>query len=685
VLAPALLAVLLGAGVQPAAGAPPPPPEVPDVGETVVTGTRAPRPAADLPTTVLVIGREELQRAAATTVDAALRRLPSFATLRRSTSLVADPSSQGLNLRGVAPSAVSRALLVDDGVPVNDPFAGWVAWRAVPRLALDRIEVAPGGASALYGSFALGGVVALVPREITGPALEVESAGGTPGTYELAAHAADRRGVLAGALDVETAGTDGYVVVAPEARGAIDRRAHARHATVSGRLVAERGGGPRLTLGGAFFDEDQDGGTRFTRAAARALTGRVGLAWRSGPAHLSATAFGGTRRFTQDRARVAADRSTEAHAAAQEVPSTDAGLSLLASVPARAGHSLSAGMDLRAVAGTSEERLFPASTSASSTISRDAGGRQWTGGLFAQDAWEALPGLELAGALRLDLWRSDRGRTLRRAADGTADEERFDARSRAIVSPRVALRWTASPAVTVRASAYRAFRAPTLNELYRAFQVGTVLTAPNPALEPETLIGAETGPEISLGGALRVRAAAFWNVLADGMTIATLPSPLPDGATRQRVNLGRIRVRGVETDATLRFAPLEATLAWTHTDARVTSSPGFEALQGKRLAHDPPDRVTARLVLDDVALAGALVEVRWTARAFEDDLERLPLPAYAVVDLGAWRALGRAADIFVELENALDRAYLAGRAGVETIGAPRTVRAGLRVRLGDAR
>jgi outer membrane receptor protein involved in Fe transport len=48
------------------------------------------------------------------TADAALRILPSFPTLRRSTSFVADPSSQGLNLRGVAPSAVARALLLED-------------------------------------------------------------------------------------------------------------------------------------------------------------------------------------------------------------------------------------------------------------------------------------------------------------------------------------------------------------------------------------------------------------------------------------------------------------------------------------------------------------------------------------------------------------------------------------------
>jgi iron complex outermembrane recepter protein len=121
---------------------------------TVVTATRLPRPQRDLPATVVVLPRGELVRSPALTTDSLLRALPSAATFRRSTSLVADPSSQGLNLRGVGPSGVSRSLVLLDGVPVNDAFGGWVLWRALPRRGLERVEVVPGGGSALYGSAA---------------------------------------------------------------------------------------------------------------------------------------------------------------------------------------------------------------------------------------------------------------------------------------------------------------------------------------------------------------------------------------------------------------------------------------------------------------------------------------------------------------------------------------------------
>jgi iron complex outermembrane receptor protein len=657
----------------------------PDLGETVVSATRLPRPATDLPTTVLVVRSDELDRSAATTLDASLRTLPSFATLRRSTSLVADPSSQGLNLRGVAPSAVARALLLDDGVPVNDPFGGWIAWRAVPRLGLERVEVAPGGASALYGSFALGGVVALVPRAVDGAAVRAEAYGGSLGTRGIAVWGADRAGALGGSIEAEHAATDGYVVVAPWDRGAVDGRAAARHTTVSARVLAGGATGARLTLGGTFFDEDQDGGTRYTQAAQRTATARLGLAARVGEVRVDAALYGGARRFTQDRARVSADRSSEALAASQEVPSNDVGGWAVAALPPLGAHVVSAGLDLRRVSGTSREDLHPAEPTSSSPLAREASGTQWTGGLFAQDAWSPSAALELAGAVRVDLWRDEDGRTaVTRAGDGV-EEVRLAARTRAVLSPRLAVRWSPSSAVTVRASAYRAFRAPTLNELYRSFQVGTVLTAPNPALEAETLVGGEVGPELRLGG-VSLRATGYWNALLDPLTIVTLDAPLPDGSTRQRVNLGRARVRGVETEVAWRVSgPLALSAAWTLADSSVTSAPGHPELVGKALVHAPAHRISARAVLASARLGSAAVEVRWLGRAFEDDRNTLELPAYATLDFLASRPMVGGLELFAAIENALDRTYLVGRAGVDTVGAPRAVRAGLRYSGGAAR
>jgi outer membrane receptor protein involved in Fe transport len=383
---------------------------------------------------------------------------------------------------------------------------------------------------------------------------------------------------------------------------------------------------------------------------------------------------------------VADGRVAESLAASQEVPSTDLGASLLATLARAGDHAPSAGLDVRRVSGTSREAVFPPEGAPlDATVAREASGAQWTGGVFVQDAWTPHEALELAGAVRLDLWRDEDGRSERTLADGTAVTEGFDARSRTVVSPRLAVRWTPRAFATLRASAYRAFRAPTLSELYRPFQVGTVLTAANPALVAEVLTGAEAGPELTLPGGLSLRASAFWSELEDPITIVTLAAPLEDGATRRRENLGRVRTRGVEAEVAWRPAlPVRASLAWTRADARVVSAPGDEELVGKVLPHDPRDRVAARVRLERAGFLAA-AEVRWLSRAFEDDRNTLPLPAFAVVDATVAAPLARGLEVFVAAENLLDRRRLVGRAGVDTVAAPRLVRAGLRLGAGGPR
>ena len=62
-------------------------------------------------------------------------------------------------------SGASRAVVLADGIPLNDPFGGWIYWSRVPRTSVNSIEVLRGGASHLYGSAALGGVINIFQRQ----------------------------------------------------------------------------------------------------------------------------------------------------------------------------------------------------------------------------------------------------------------------------------------------------------------------------------------------------------------------------------------------------------------------------------------------------------------------------------------------------------------------------------------
>ena len=129
----------------------------------VVTATRG---AERLPSAAssTVLTSAELSNMAAGALDDALRSTPGFTLFRRSSSRVANPTTQGVTLRGVSGSGASRTLVLADGVPLNDPFGSWVYWNRIPLAAVDRVEVVRGATGDLYGAGALGGVVQLLTR-----------------------------------------------------------------------------------------------------------------------------------------------------------------------------------------------------------------------------------------------------------------------------------------------------------------------------------------------------------------------------------------------------------------------------------------------------------------------------------------------------------------------------------------
>ncbi|HEV7843458.1 MAG TPA: TonB-dependent receptor plug domain-containing protein, partial [Pyrinomonadaceae bacterium] len=116
-----------------------------------VTATRTETRLNDVAGSMVLLSSQDIAITAAATIDDALRQVPGFTLFRRTGSRAANPTTQGVSLRGIGASGASRALVLADGIPLNDPFGGWVYWGRVPREAIERVEVLRGGASSLYG------------------------------------------------------------------------------------------------------------------------------------------------------------------------------------------------------------------------------------------------------------------------------------------------------------------------------------------------------------------------------------------------------------------------------------------------------------------------------------------------------------------------------------------------------
>ena len=651
----------------------------------VVTVTRTEQRAGDAPADVTVLTRQDIDRSPSQTLDDLLRQVPGFSLFRRTSSVVGHPTTQGVSLRGIGPSGTSRALVLLDGVPINDPFGGWVYWDRIPLQGIEQVEVVRGGGSSAWGNYALGGVINIITRKPVERAALFDGSYGNHNTLNLDGIVSEVQGPFRLGLEGNYFNTDGYLIVKASDRGSIDINATSQHSTFNGRLELVLSPDLAFYLRGNHYDENRGNGTPLqnndTEAGSFATGGRLrtgdGSDW-------SFSLYGDFQKFTSTFSTQAANRNSETLALDQRVPSSSVGGALQWS--RRFGsHLLLAGGDFRWVEGETHEKVYNAGVF---LRRRDAGGQQALVGVFVQDVFTPIPQLEIVGGVRGDYWLAYDG--FRRDSPppaGIPPSQSFANSDWLGGSPRLAALWHATPSTDVRASVYQGFRVPTINELYRVFRVRSDVTVANPSLVPERSIGGELGIE-QRWGPFQGRFTGYWNDVKDLVANVTLSTPLPDcppGTTcRQRQNLDLSRIRGLETELTLRPSPQWRLLAsYIFTDARVVNAPQQPALEGNRLAQVPQHGATLGVSYENPRWLTASAMARFIGPQYEDDQNTLRLGNYWVFDLFLSRQITRWGEIYLGFENLFNTTYSVGRSsdGVVSIGAPLLVHGGIRISL----
>ena len=620
-------------------------------------------------------------------LDEALKRVPGVSLFRRTGSAGANPTTQGLSLRSIAPSGAGRALVTLDGAPQNDPFGGWVIWSALPPEGLEGATVIRGAGAGPYGAGALTGVVALRERAAVQGLAALDASAGNRESYRLGASGGGE-GVLATAA---ASSTRGYRAVRGAAAGAADQPVSL--GDVSFAFRAQRPvGSVQTALRLAGYEERRGAGLAGARSIASGVSATATLAQAADEGVGGWRLQGWVRGSNLQNSSVAVAAGRTGTTPANDQYATPAiGYGGNAALQGRREDlAWEVGADVRLSDGEVRER-FRFLTGAF-TRGRIAGGETLVGGLYAEAALDRGSWL-VTGGLRVDAWRNTDAvrREIDLATGRPTLDQRPAGRSGETPTGRLGVRYEISDSLWLRGAGYAGFRPPTLNELHRPFRVGNDITEANPTLKPETLQGVEAG--LGGAGAISWSLTAFFNRIDDpiaNVTVGFGPGTFPTagfvpagGVLRQRRNAGEIEARGLEGDVS---GNLSEALIWRGafalTRARVNGGGVAPQLTGKRPAQTPDLTVTGGVNWTATNRLTLSADARYESGRWEDDLNTRRLSAGTLLDArAAWR-LSERSEVYLAAENLADGDLEVGETadGVESYSQPRTVRIGFAYR-----
>ena len=647
---------------------------IPPALEIVVTGTGlAPPPAAPAYDTQ-EIGADRLASSASGRTEDALSAIAGFQQFRRSDSRSANPSAQGVTLRALGGNATSRSLVLLDGVPMADPFFGYIPLSALAPERLARARITRGGGAGAFGAGAVAGTIELEsagPRELG--LLSGQALGDDRGETELSGTLAPQLGSGFAVVSARWDRGEGFWTTPVSQR--VPASAKARYASWSASLRGVAPLAPDIELqarGLAFGDARtlRFIGADSTSSGQDASVRVVG----KGRWQFDALGYLQARNFSNVVISSASFRKTLDQRA---TPSTGWGGKLELRPPVSAGQVWRFGTDWRVADGTMFEDAYSGITGFV-TARRRAGGHSSDLGFYTEADWQ-LGALTLTGGLRADRWSITGGYFTEANAAGTVTiNNRFADRSGWQTSLRGGAVMQLGGGLDLRGSAYTGLRLPTLNELYRPFTVFPVVTRANAGLVNERLVGFEAGFDWTPGETFHFSATAFDNKVEHAIANVTIAPNL-----RARRNVDAVHARGLELGlgARLGRVSLDGSLAWTH--ARIEASGASLALAGKRPAQTPELAVSATLSWQPRPDWRLALTAKHVGAQYEDDLQTDLLPAATTLDAFAALPLGGRVQLVLRAENLTGTQIVTrNQAGSIDLGAPRTVWAGFRISIG---
>jgi outer membrane receptor for ferrienterochelin and colicin len=693
------------------------------LGPVVVSAARSTSTLERVPLHTTVIGRAEIMKSPAQTLDQVLREIPGV-NLPGAPYYTTDPTGQQTKIRGVTNSKV---LVLLDGVPIHDPFYSTTQWFKVPLSSIERIEVLRGGASSVWGNLAVAGVVNIITRKPIDNSAQLDV---NYQTFDTRNAAVAKNFTMGSSVGIRVSGdvlrTDGYQTT-PDAFLATQPGKGASSAKNGNAQIAmyyTPAGSFSGFVRAGYHEQNEDvGGYRFGTNLQKSPDAAIGFTQEfSDKTRADVRAWGQYETFDKSNgAGCYLASATNCNTTATTAPLVQyanshddnpyreigASATLASSDVSHYLSNLSTGVDFRTVGGEDRAVTYnrPTTTDVSSaTINHTDFGRgtQHFLGAFAQARTALTDRLEATWSVRYDYWNNTSGvarmTKYSNGAAGTVSGGALADTHKGSLNPSVAARYDLSDALSFRGAAYRAFRAPGLNNLYRSFSSTTSITIANPELEPETLTGGEIGVDyrtraVTLGATLfeydtkhliaaykiPSAAAAPAEVIAIcGSTLANCPATVNFNTNDQNAIS-----RGLELTGRWRMtARVSADAGYTLTDSHYTFTSTGDPLSAQ-LGAVPKHLVTAGVTWQPSRTWNLYAGARHNGAMFLDVNHTLHQAAFTLFNASASFRVNDRFELYGSITNLTDVHYADNAttsASGEILGLGRAITSGLRYR-----
>lgn len=688
-----------------------------NLGKMVVTATKKSITVTDAPASVSVVTAEEIEEKNIQRVDEALKTLPSV-YVRSTGDHRPSAWANTVTMRGIA--GYDRVGVLVDGQSINNAFSGGANWSSIATEEIQSIEVVPGPFSSLYGGSAMAGVINIISKTPEKREATIKAGYGDNDLANMSVYyrdkLTDKLGISANLGYKESDGYAADIVTKSVSAGAgtIPVSGATRTTDKYGNTVyilGDKGGrswwqqnvGVKL-----FYDLDNSSKVYFgiadhehetsfesfntylrDAAGNPVYSGDVDITadgvhksitekdFLFGPNGETATRYsmGYERTLTNDAnlkldayysdnnywyvSQLTGATSSSGSGKFADIPNSKSNVSLQYTLPLNDTHYLTMGASMGGEDLDKREYTLSNWTNRdTSTMLRYQGrGENQSYALYMQDEIAVASNVTLYVGGRYDYWETS-GEVHQYTAP--VYDATYSSRDKDTFSPKISVVYEPAARTVLRASAGRAFHAPSLSDMYSTWVASSgKVNESNPDLKPELVTSWEIGAEKGLWKGASVKATYYESYLTDLIYQTDVTSMLS-----VKRNAGKAETKGVELEFRQMIGSgVEMFANATYNDATITENSAEPASVGKAVTYIPEQQYNLGLNGRRGPWHGSAV-LRYVGDVFThventDTIDSVPgsYESYYVVDTKLGYKITDQLTASISIENLLDREY----------------------------